>query len=94
MNIQPPAAIDEMQVRYYATVAPYKAHLKKYMPEVPHFLVLVYYPDDKSYCILGTDERFQNWERYTNYVFKDVQAALEFPDTIFRLPDDFKWIKI
>lgn len=94
MLLQPPATIDEMRTLYYAAVKPYEAHLKKYMPKVPHWLVVVHYEDDKSYCILGTDEAFGNWERYVNYVFKELQPALEFTDTILRLPDEFKWMKV
>jgi len=94
MTLTPPAKIEEMQTLYYALVDSYGALLKKYMMNVPRVLIVVYEPEDKSYCILGTDRQFGNWEQYTNYVFKDLQTALEFPDTIFRLPDDFEWIKI
>ncbi len=94
MDNKPPAFIEDMQTLYYASVDAYETHLKKYMPVVPKKLVLVYWPEDKSYCLLGTDEDFKNWERYTNYAFKELQPALEFTDTILRLPDDFRWIKI
>ena len=92
--LKPPANIEDMKTLYYADVEPYKAILKKYMRDAPDLFVLVYYPEDKSYCILGTDKEFQNWENYTNYIFKELQPAMELPDTIFRLPDDFRWIKI
>lgn len=94
MNAKPPAMIEDMTVLYYAGVDAYEAHLKKYMPLVPKQLVVVYWPEDKSYCILGTDEGFAHWERYANYAFKELQPALEFTDTILRLPDDFRWIKL
>lgn len=93
MHNKPPAAIEDMQTLYYAGLDGYEAYLKKYMPLVPKRFVLVYWPEDKSYCILGTDENFSNWERYVNYAFKELQPALEFTDTILRLPDDFRWIK-
>lgn len=83
-----------MKTLYYADVRPFQQHLKKYMPKVPDLLVLVFYEEDKSYCILGTDAAFNNWEEYTNYVFKEVEPALQFPDTILRMPDDFRWIKL
>ena len=94
MNSRPPEAIDDMRVLYYADASPFQPHLKKYMPKVPHWFVVVYYEEDKSYCILGTDNDFQNWEQYTSYVFKDAPTALAFTDAIFRLPDDFHWIKV
>ena len=93
MSNKPPAAIEDMQTHYYAKLAAYEAHLKKYMPLVPELFVLVYWPEDKSYCILGTDEAFENWERYTNYAFKELQPALELPHVIFRI-DDFTWTKV
>lgn len=83
-----------MRTLYYADVRPFETHLKKYMQKVPAIFVLVFYGEDKSYCILGTDAAFNHWEDHANYVFKEVQPALEFPDTIFRVSDDFKWIKI
>lgn len=94
MRSTPPAAIDDMKTLYYADASPFATQLKKYMPKVPHWFVIVYYEEDKSYCILGTDEDFGNWEGYTNYVFKELRPALELSDTIFRLPDNFRWIKV
>lgn len=91
---KPPAQIEDMTTLYHAVVDAYSLQLKKFMQPVPERFVLVADPVDKSYCILGTDSQFQNWEAYPNYVFKDLQPALELPDTIFRLPDDFQWIKI
>lgn len=91
---KPPANIDDMHVLYYADVRPFNDHLKKYMQNVPALFVVIYWPVDNSYCLLGTNANFNNWEEYTNYSFRDLQPALELPDTIFRLPDDFKWIKI
>lgn len=83
-----------MKVLYYADLRQYKDRLQKLMPKVPQLFVLVFWPVDKSYCILGTDNEFNHWEDYTNYTFKELQPALELPDTIFRLPDDFEWIKV
>lgn len=92
MPVQPPAMIEEMRTLYFADARPYTLHLKKYMPKAPHWLVIVFYEEDKSYCILGTDDAFENWEQYTNYVFKDLPTALDFPHVIFRI-DDFPWRK-
>jgi hypothetical protein len=92
--LTPPAAIEDMKVLYYADVRPFNSWLKKYMQKVPDLFVLVYWPEDKSYCILGTAVGFDHWDQYTNYSFKELQPALELPDTIFRIPDDFRWIKV
>lgn len=92
--LQPPATIEDMKVLYYADVRSFRDHLNKYMQPVPDLFVLIYWPEDKSYCILGTDSRFNHWDQYANYSFKELQPALELPDTIFRVPDDFRWIKI
>ncbi|HEV7329817.1 MAG TPA: hypothetical protein VGN63_02160 [Flavisolibacter sp.] len=94
MAQKPPALIEDMQTLYYADVRPYKEQLKKKMPKVPDYLVLIYWPTDKSYCILGTDAAFEHWDEYTNYAFKEVEPALEFADTILHLPDSFSWIKV
>ena len=90
----PPANIEDMKTLYYADVRPFNTWLKKYMQKVPDLFVLVYWPEDKSYCILGTDIQFNHWDEYTNYSFKELQPALELPDIIFRIPDGFQWIKI
>lgn len=90
----PPAYIEDMKVLYYADVRPYTAHLKKYMQPVPEAFVVVYWLPDNSYCLLGTDAAFSNWENYSNYSFRDLQPTLELPDTIFRLPEDFRWTKV
>ena len=92
--ISPPANIEDMKTLYYADVRQYKDWLKKYMVKVPDLLVVVFWPVDKSYCLLGTDVEFNNWEQYTNYSFKELKPALELPDTIFRIPEDVQWIKI
>jgi hypothetical protein len=94
MFLKPPANIEDMKTLYYADVRPYKDWLKKYMQKVPDLFVVVYWPKDKSYCLLGTDSAFNNWEQYTNYSFHDLQPALELPDTIFRIPDHFQWVRI
>ena len=94
MQRKPPAQIEDMKTLYYADVRPYKEHLKKYMSNVPELFVLIYWPVDNSYCLLGTDADFCNWEQYTNYSFRDLKPALELPDTIFRLPDDFTWMNV
>ena len=94
MAPKPPAQIEDMQTLYYVDVRPYKEQLQKKMPKVPDYLVLIYWPVDKSYCILGTDAAFEHWEGYTNYTFKEVKPALEFTDTILRLPDECTWIKV
>ena len=91
---KPPATIEDMQCLYYADVRPFSNHLKKYMQRVPDLFVVIYWPVDNSYCLLGTDVNFNNWEDYTNYSFRDLKPTLELPDTIFRLPDEFRWIKI
>lgn len=88
---KPPAAIEDMTTLYYADLQPYKTHLKKYMPVVPDWFLVVQEPDG-TIDILGTDAAFGNWEGYTNYVFKELQPALELPHTIFRI-DDFEWKK-
>lgn len=92
MMPKPPAAIEDMATLYYADVRPYHQHLKKYMPLVPAVFVIVQEPDG-TIDILGTDAEFGNWEAYTNYVFKELGPALEFPHVIFRI-DDFTWIKL
>ena len=92
--INPPANIEDMKTLYYADVRQYKDWLKKYMANVPDLFVVVFWPVDKSYCLLGTDVEFNNWEQYTNYSFKELKPALELPDTIFRIPEDVQWIKI
>ena len=92
--ISPPANIEDMKALYYADVRQYKDWLKKYMANVPDLFVVVFWPVDKSYCLLGTDVEFNNWEQYTNYSFKELKPALELPDTIFRIPEDVQWIKI
>lgn len=94
MISKPPAQIEDMKTLYYADVRPFSNHLKKYMAKVPDLFVVIFYPPDNSYCILGTDAAFSNWEGYTNYVFKEVEPALQFPDTIFRVPDEFCWVKV
>jgi hypothetical protein len=94
MPLNPPANIEDMQTLYYADVRRYKDLLTKYMQNVPALFVIIHWPVDDSYCLLGTDQEFNNWEQYTNYSFRDLQPALELPDTIFRLPDDFRWIKV
>lgn len=86
----PPAEIDGMKPLYFLDAQPFAAHLKKYMPRVPRWLLLVWYEEDKNYCIIGTDENFANWEAYTNYVFPALQPAIEFPHVIFRI-DDYQW---
>ena len=91
---KPPASIEDMTTLYYADVRQHATWLKKYMQAVPDLFVIAYWPQDKSYCLLGTDIHFSNWEQYTNYSFRDLQPALELPDTIFRMPDDFQWIKV
>lgn len=90
---KPPARIEDMQVLYYADVRQQRNWLKKYMTRVPDCLVLVYWPQDKSYCIVGTDAAFAHWEAYPNYAFKELRPALEFPDTILRLPE-WEWVKV
>jgi hypothetical protein len=92
--VKPPAQIEDMKTLYYADVQSYKSHLKKYMENVPDLFVVIFWPTDNSYSLLGTDVEFNNWEQYTHYSFSELQPALELPDTIFRLPDGFKWIKI
>lgn len=82
-----------MKPLYYLDTTPFATQLKKYMPKVPRWLVLVWYEQDNSYCIIGTNEDFSNWESYTNYVFKKLQPAAEFPNTIFRI-DDYTWTKV
>lgn len=94
MLAKPPATIEDMQCLYYADVRPFRDHLKKYMQKVPDVFVVIYWPVDNSYCLLGTDAQFNNWEEYTNYSFRDLKPTLELPDTIFRIPDEFRWIKI
>jgi hypothetical protein len=94
MLAKPPVSIEDMKTLYYADVRPFRAHLKKYMQNVPDLFVVIFWPTDNSYCLLGTDAEFNNWEEYTNYSFRDLKPALELPDTIFRLPDAFRWIKI
>ena len=94
MAQKPPPQIEDMQTLYYADVRPYKVQLKNKMPKAPDYLVIIYWPVDKSYCILGTDASFEHWDEYTNYTFKEIKPALEFTDTILRLPDDFTWIKV
>jgi hypothetical protein len=93
MAQRPPAQIEDMQTLYYGNVQPYRELLKKKMPRVPDYLVLIYWQVDKTYCILGTDAAFEHWDEYTNYTFKALEPALEFTDTILRLPDDFTWVK-
>ena len=90
--MQVPEFIEEMKVLYYASTEGHKGQLRKYMPLVPDMLVIVYEPSDKSICILGTDEQFNHWDRYMNYVFKELQPAMEAPFIVFRI-DDFKWKK-
>lgn len=90
----PPAAIEDMKTLYYADVRPFRDHLKKYLQVVPDLFVVVYWPVDNSYCLLGTDAGFGHWDHYTNYSFRELKLALELPDTIFRVPDDFRWIKV
>ena len=92
--LQPPAKIEDMNVLYYADVRAFGDHLKRYMQSIPDLFVVIFWPEDNSYCLLGTDAQFGNWDHYTNYSFRDVKPALELPDTIFRLPDDFCWIKV
>lgn len=92
--LKPPANIEDMRCLYYADVRPFRDHLKKYMQTIPELFVVIYWPVDNSYCLLGTDAQFGNWENYTNYSFRDLKPTLELPDTIFRLPDEFRWIKI
>lgn len=94
MISRPPTAIEDMQVLYFADVRPFRDQLKKYMQSVPDLFVVVFWPVDNSYCLLGTGAQFNNWEQYTNYSFRDLLPALELPDTIFRLPDEFRWMKI
>lgn len=93
MAVHPPAEIDGMKTLYYLDAKPFAAHLKKYMPKLPRWLVLGWYEEDKSYWVVGTDTDFTNWEAYTSYVFKELQPAAEFPHTIFRL-DDYTWMKV
>jgi hypothetical protein len=83
-----------MQTLYYALLDSFSSQLKKYMLQVPRVFMLVYEPTEKTYCILGTDRQYNNWEQYANYVFTDLETALEFPETILRLPAGFEWIKI
>lgn len=89
----PPAMIDGMKPLYYADVVEYREILKGYMATVPRMLVLVFVPDDKSYCILGTDAQFGKWEQYSNYVFPELKTALEAPEIIFRIAR-FPWKKV
>lgn len=89
---KPPQYIEAMQVLYYAPTAPYGVQLKKYLPLVPALFVIVK-DEDGSYCLLGTDESFDNWEQYTNYVFKDLAPAMDLPHIIFRLPP-MEWKKV
>ena len=94
MTRKPPLQIEDMQSLYYADVRPYKTQLQTKMPKAPDFLVIVFWPVDKSYCILGTDAIFEHWDDYTNYAFKEIDPALQFTDTMLRLPDDFRWLKV
>ena len=94
MLLKPPGNIEDMKTLYYADVRPYRDWLMKYMQNIPDLFVVIFWPQDNSYCLLGTDAQFGNWEQYTNYSFRDLKPALELPDTIFRLPDDFRWIKV
>lgn len=89
---KPPPQIEDMKVLYYADVRTYKEHLQKYMSNVPDLFVVIYWPVDSSYCLLGTDVDFNNWEQYANYSFREPKPALELPHVIFRI-DDFRWTK-
>lgn len=91
--MKPQALIDGMKPLYYADVVEYREALAGYMFHVPRMFVLVLVPDDSSYCILGTDAQFQNWEQYSNYVFADLKPAMEAPEVIFRIPK-FPWKKV
>lgn len=92
MKISPPKKIEEMRTLYFADVEKYAAHLKKYMAYVPDKFVIVQ-DTDGSYCILGTDKNFENWDNYSNYIFKELQPAKELPHTIFRI-ENFQWEKV
>lgn len=91
--MHPPPFIDGMKPLYFADVVEYKSVLSGYMMDVPRMFVLVWVADDRSYCILGTDVQFGNWERYSNYVFADLKTAMEAPEVIFRIPK-FPWKKV
>jgi hypothetical protein len=90
--MQPPKYIEQMQVLHYAPTAEYADHLKKYMPLVPALFVIIK-DEDESFCLLGTDANFDNWDRYTNYVFKELAPAMDLPHVIFRLPP-IQWKKV
>ena len=91
MAVKPPSKIEDMQVLYYHPTKDFAAHLKKYMPAVPAIFVIVQ-ENDGTFCLLGTDDNFENWDNYTNYVFKDLAPAMDLPHVIFRLPP-VQWIK-
>ena len=93
MSGKPPAKIEDMKTLFYSDVKKYKDQLAGYMPSVPDYLVIVQQAEDSSYCILGTDNNFDNWDLYSNYVFPKLETALEFPEVIFRIAD-FPWKKV
>jgi len=87
-----PKAIEEMEVLFYTETGPHRQRLSRYMNPVPDRWVIVREPEANDICILGTDTEFNNWDRYSNYVFKELREAFEAPQIIFKL-DDIHWKK-
>jgi hypothetical protein len=91
MPSTPPAFIEHMKVCRYADTTPYAARLGRFMKPLPHWLLVVEDSAENTFCILGTDAHFGNWEQYANYVFKDLPTALEAPEVVFKT-GSVRWI--
>lgn len=92
-TMQAPQMIDDMELLYFGATAQHQQQLQRYLQPVPPLFVVVFYPPDNSYFLLGTDENFSGWQQYRNYVFSQLKNALELPHIIFRI-NDFEWQKV